>query len=284
MRGSILGIGTDVGGSVRVPAACNGLYGVKPSHGRVPYANQQGGSAEGSSKLAIESTAGPIATTLGDCEMLLQAIADAAPEMIDPDCVAQPWALQPPLNTKPGKPLRVGLVASDGHVLPLPPVQNLMREVSKTLGTSQRIEVVQLDLTLLLSRTVKVFNGLISIDGANNWFDLFEPTGEPLQPWLQGRLKKRPRKELLAVKSLQGQKLELQTAFLDVWKESGGHWVSDGGNTSDEDRVLDVLICPVAPHPIAPIDQWVCLASLLIMDHADGHSEHGQLHRRVQPP
>ncbi|SMR47324.1 unnamed protein product [Zymoseptoria tritici ST99CH_3D1] len=250
------GIGTDVGGSVRVPAACNGLYGVKPSHGRVPYANQQGGSAEGSSKLAIESTAGPIATTLGDCEMLLQAIADAAPEMIDPDCVAQPWALQPPLNTKPGKPLRVGLVASDGHVLPLPPVQNLMREVSKTLGTSQRIEVVQLDLTLLLSRTVKVFNGLISIDGANNWFDLFEPTGEPLQPWLQGRLKKRPRKELLAVKSLQCQKLELQTAFLDVWKESGGHWVSDGGNTSDEDRVLDVLICPVAPHPIAPIDQW----------------------------
>lgn len=29
MRGSPLGVGTDVGGSIRIPAACNGLYGVK---------------------------------------------------------------------------------------------------------------------------------------------------------------------------------------------------------------------------------------------------------------
>lgn len=34
MNGSPLGIGTDVGGSIRVPAMCNGLVGVKPSHGR----------------------------------------------------------------------------------------------------------------------------------------------------------------------------------------------------------------------------------------------------------
>lgn len=33
-HGSPLGVGTDVGGSIRVPAMCNGLYGVKPSHGR----------------------------------------------------------------------------------------------------------------------------------------------------------------------------------------------------------------------------------------------------------
>lgn len=34
MKGSPLGIGTDVGGSIRVPAMCNGLFGIKPSHGR----------------------------------------------------------------------------------------------------------------------------------------------------------------------------------------------------------------------------------------------------------
>ncbi|KFY13774.1 hypothetical protein V492_03042, partial [Pseudogymnoascus sp. VKM F-4246] len=36
LRGSPLGVGTDIGGSIRVPAMCNGLYGFKPSSGRIP--------------------------------------------------------------------------------------------------------------------------------------------------------------------------------------------------------------------------------------------------------
>lgn len=35
-HGSILGLGTDIGGSVRIPAALQGLYGMSPSVGRVP--------------------------------------------------------------------------------------------------------------------------------------------------------------------------------------------------------------------------------------------------------
>ena len=32
-----LGIGTDQGGSVRIPAAYSGIYGMKPTHGLIPY-------------------------------------------------------------------------------------------------------------------------------------------------------------------------------------------------------------------------------------------------------
>ena len=37
LRGSPAGFGTDIGGSIRIPAAFNGLYGLRPSAGRMPY-------------------------------------------------------------------------------------------------------------------------------------------------------------------------------------------------------------------------------------------------------
>jgi amidase len=36
MAGSVLGIGTDLGGSLRTSPGYCGIYGFKPSHGRVP--------------------------------------------------------------------------------------------------------------------------------------------------------------------------------------------------------------------------------------------------------
>ena len=39
LRGSILGLGTDIGGSIRIPAGFNNLCGIRPSHGRMPYNN-----------------------------------------------------------------------------------------------------------------------------------------------------------------------------------------------------------------------------------------------------
>ncbi|KAK3116764.1 hypothetical protein LTR53_002530 [Teratosphaeriaceae sp. CCFEE 6253] len=261
LRGSPLGVGTDVGGSIRIPAMCNGLVGVKPSHGRVPYAGQEGGALPGSSKVGIESTAGPLARSVRDCEMLLRAIGDGRAWDVDPDVLPQSWAQQMPLTTQSpssrvAQPLRVGIVRTDGHVTPLPPIQRLLDEVAQTLRSPalpswSAVEVVDVGISRLGPQLLKVFNGVMSIDGANTWFDHLDLTGEPLSPWLATRLRRRPQKSLDEVRKLQAQKTELQTVFQDVWKAGGGYWPSKPG-----DRALDLLICPVAPHTTPPIDRW----------------------------
>jgi amidase len=274
LHGSPLGIGTDVGGSIRIPALANGLYGIKPSHGRVPYANQQGGLPAGSSKLAIEATAGPIAHSIRDCEMLLRVIGDNQPWLFDPDVIPQSWEQQPSIHASlppPGNrrktPLRIGIVRTDGHVTPLPPVQRMLDEVAKTLRSQSSmhltpIEVYDLDISPLLSKCIKTSNGLFSLDGANTWFDLLESHSEPLSPWLQGRLTRRPRKTLEEATKLQAQKLDLQTRSLEIWRESGGFWLPTSTSSAQksqlqqQDREIDVFICPPAPHPIPPTDRW----------------------------
>jgi aspartyl-tRNA(Asn)/glutamyl-tRNA(Gln) amidotransferase subunit A len=61
-------IGTDTGGSVRIPAALNGLVGFKPTARRVPL--------DGVLPLSISAdSAGPIAHTVADCALLDQVLA-----------------------------------------------------------------------------------------------------------------------------------------------------------------------------------------------------------------
>ena len=64
--------GSDGGGSIRIPAAATGLVGLKPSRGRVP-ANAGFGS------LAGLVAPGPIARTVADAAMLLDAMAGGGP-------------------------------------------------------------------------------------------------------------------------------------------------------------------------------------------------------------
>jgi amidase len=59
--------GSDGGGSVRIPAAACGLVGVKPSRGRVP-------AASGIDKLGGLGVAGPLARTVADAALLLDAM------------------------------------------------------------------------------------------------------------------------------------------------------------------------------------------------------------------
>lgn len=70
--GVYLGVGTDTGGSIRVPAALNGVVGLKPTYGRI--------SRRGVLPLSwSHDHAGPLARTVTDTALTLQAMAGHDP-------------------------------------------------------------------------------------------------------------------------------------------------------------------------------------------------------------
>ncbi len=93
---------TDGGGSIRIPASCCGLFGLKPSRGRVSSAPF--GSFEGL------STAGPMARTVEDAAHFLDVLAGYEP--------GDPWWAPPPerpfavTTAEPPPPLRIAVTST----------------------------------------------------------------------------------------------------------------------------------------------------------------------------
>jgi amidase len=91
--------GSDGGGSIRIPASCCGVYGLKPARGRVSRAPR-------TDLFAGLSVEGPLARTVADAALMLDVVAGYEPG--DPY-----WAPEPPLEFRheigsPPAELRVG--------------------------------------------------------------------------------------------------------------------------------------------------------------------------------
>src|SRR5919202_1216360 len=98
-------LGTDGAGSIRIPAAYCGLFGMKPQHGRVPLAP---GTSDGWHGM---NHVGPLARTVADAALFLDAVADGAPEGGFTAAAARaPARLRIAVSTKvpPGIVVRVG--------------------------------------------------------------------------------------------------------------------------------------------------------------------------------
>jgi len=255
MRGSVLGVGTDVGGSIRIPAMCNGLYGIKPSAQRVPFVGQEGGSRNGESSIGLPPSAGPIATSVRDCELLLKAISNSRPWEVDPNVAYGLWKEQGGLQEKP----LIGVIRKDGVVDPLPPVSKVLDETVESLRRSG-IEVIEIDAPVF-KKCQSLTNKFFGIDGGNHMFDLLEKTGEPLIHWLSTRLRRGNKMPLEKLVDFHAQKTEIETEMLKIWRDP------------QSGRRVDAIILPVAPHPVAPIDKWNGVgytSSFVLLDYPAG--------------
>lgn len=105
-----IGHGNDLGGSIRYPAYCCGVAGLRPTRGRVPAYNPSS-AAEHSITPQLMSVQGCIARTVADLRLGFTAMAQ--PDARDPDVVPVPMEL----STPPGR-LRVALFRRSAEYTP----------------------------------------------------------------------------------------------------------------------------------------------------------------------
>jgi amidase len=230
LRGSCLGIGSDVGGSIRSPAANCGVYGLKPTAFRIPtdgYGYMMAGAD------TVESVLGPLSTSLFGLNLFMKAIIDSQPWLEEPALVPIPWReIQLPSD----RPLRIGVILNDGVVRPHPPITRALNLMTSNLQFAG-IEVVDFP-PYLHDEAWAILSSLYFPDAGASEAEIMEASGEPWRPLSRWIIKDNPCVKKLTVGELSYWQEEREA----YRKEYALHW-----NRLDVDAVL----CPVGPS-VAP--------------------------------
>jgi Asp-tRNA(Asn)/Glu-tRNA(Gln) amidotransferase A subunit family amidase len=119
------GVGSDGGGSIRVPAHFSSICGLKPTPGRIPATGHYPTSA---GPFALLGVVGPMARTVADVKLLFEAMQ--GPD--DGDTCSAPVPLRWP-NENEVKQLRIGYFEEDGRTPVTPETRAAVRTAAEAL-------------------------------------------------------------------------------------------------------------------------------------------------------
>ncbi|KAJ5907333.1 Amidase [Penicillium taxi] len=176
MRGSVLGVGTDIAGSIRIPAICNGGFAFKPSTDRIPYAGLTSPGRPGLT--GIKPSAGPLATSVRDLELFMRLVTNEDPWKVDSSIIFSPWR---PVK-KSTDPLRIGYIQEDRLWPVHPPVLRALTQARSKLEEAGH-QVIPLDTPSLNDATLLSFR-MFSMDPGATAFKHIAASGEPTIPAL----------------------------------------------------------------------------------------------------
>jgi amidase len=120
------GIGSDGGGSIRVPAHFCGICGLKPTPGRIPATGHYppcGGP------FSLIGVVGPMARTVEDLQWLLDVTSGYDPG----DPISSPLPASLTANYDASRKLRVGFYEDDGYCTPVPEIREAVRAAARAL-------------------------------------------------------------------------------------------------------------------------------------------------------
>ncbi|EEA24545.1 fatty-acid amide hydrolase, putative [Talaromyces marneffei ATCC 18224] len=246
LRGSILGFGTDIGGSIRVPAVCNGIYGFRPSVGLIPHDGVRDVTTPGTD--GIRSTAGPMATSLRDCSLLLKTVMQADTWKYDSTSISIPWT-----DLRPVRKLRIGVAQNDGVFTPSPPVRRALDQSVDLLRGNDSIEIIPITLPNVGLHYQDIMR-YFALLGNDYYYEQFARTGEPAIPSLENiGLLSLPGTDLKGFFDLNVRRAEAAKNYLKLFR----------------DNEIDVILMPPAPHTAVPLDTWVKAAYSSLWNYLD---------------
>ncbi|KAI1075770.1 amidase [Whalleya microplaca] len=237
LHGSLLGWGTDIGGSIRIPAHMIGLYGFKPSSSRLPYYGVPV-STEGQEH--VPSSVGPLARNLPSLTLTLKELIKLNPWEYDARCNPVPWRDEVYQDFK-SKPLTFGLLVDDGVVQPHPPVKRvLLSLVEKLKAAGHDIAEWNADLH---AECIQVMDQYYTADGGEDIRRDVLAGGEPFIPHVEALVNRGQPISVYDYWQLNRRKVALQQAYLKKWNEI---------RSSTTGKQVDVVLMPVMSHTAVP--------------------------------
>ncbi|KAL5350792.1 hypothetical protein ACLOAV_004363 [Pseudogymnoascus australis] len=250
-RGASIGLGTDIGGSIRVPSAFNGLYGIRPSVGRLPY---EGMANAMQGQNSILSVVGPMGTSVGGLRLVMKAILSQKPWLYDPAVHEIPWrseqeeaVLQLIKSSGKGRQLAFGVYRHDGVVRPLPPVRRALDITVKTIEKLGHKVIDWAPPSHAYASEIALKTWIF--DGGLDVHTHMGLAGEPLDPAISTIYGSEPVREFQA-----SEIAKVNVQIREYRKQYSDYWNSTAALTGTGE-VVDAFIMPVTPFPAAtPMD------------------------------
>ncbi|KAG5656005.1 hypothetical protein KAF25_001575 [Fusarium avenaceum] len=233
LKGTPVTPSTDLGGSIRVPAAFNGLYAIRPTSDRIPKGGMENIN---NGQLSIKLSCGPICHSMEDLEAFTKIINSHPSNQHDPSSVPMPWRTLKASDDK----LTIGLMKWDKVVMPHPPVLRALEHTKRALENAGH-KVVEFDVPFDCWEAIQLTFDTYYQSGHSGTLSALESTGEPLIPAFEDLIKVFGSKELSAAESLQ---LNVKArTFREKFRKA---W-DDTAQLTSTGRPVDALICPSAP-------------------------------------
>ncbi len=233
LRGSPMGIGTDYAGSIRVPASLNGLYGLRPSSGRLPY---QGAANSNDGHNIMSSVLGPMSTSVGALRLMMQAILSQQPWLYDPLVVEIPWRVDDYITDRK---LSFGVLKEDTEVALDPAIR---RAVDLVVAAIEGMGHEVVEWKPPLHAEMYLLKEQISVcDGGHNIHGDLRLSGEPPVsriPMTFGTEPKDP-KNAMEIAELHIRKREYQKEYMEYWNSTA--------EVTSTGRPVDAFISPLIP-------------------------------------
>ncbi|TVY30270.1 Acetamidase [Lachnellula hyalina] len=237
LRGSIVGWGTDIGGSIRIPSSINGLYGLKPSSARMPY---QGVPVSTEGQEHIPSAIGPMTRSLSSMTTITKAVINGQPWFLDPKVVPIPWR-DSMYEEIQSRPLVIGILLDDGVVKVHPPIERALKELAAKLEEAGH-ELVTWEPSLH-KECIDIMDRFYTADGGEDIRRAVEAAGEPFLPHVEGLINRGKPISVYEYWQLNKEKITAQKAYLDKWNSVKG---------PISGQVVDILLTPTMPHSAVP--------------------------------